>query len=123
MATAVEDVFELSPPARRILADMEVRGRGCISIRGPQSWKWFFAALKASGGYVWSDVVPTSCSSPDSRHKTGRSILYWLQPFCLNVSYCCQQSIAIVQPTVYKRLYQWPQIKRLLSEIIWRNDG
>ena len=30
MPTAVEDVLELSPPARGILADMEVRRRGCL---------------------------------------------------------------------------------------------
>ena len=36
MPTGVEDVLELSPPARRLLADMEVRRHGCISIRGPQ---------------------------------------------------------------------------------------
>jgi len=32
MPTAVEDVLELTLPARTILADMEVRRRGCISI-------------------------------------------------------------------------------------------
>ena len=53
MPTAVEDVLELSPPARKSLADMEVRGRGCISLRGPQSWKWSFVALEASGGCAW----------------------------------------------------------------------
>jgi len=52
MPTAVEDVLELSPPARRILADMEVWCHGCISIRGLQSWKWSFAAPEASGGCV-----------------------------------------------------------------------
>ena len=31
MPTAIEDVLGLSPPARRILADMEVRRRGCIA--------------------------------------------------------------------------------------------
>jgi len=58
------------------------------SIRGPPTWKRSFAALEATKD--WTDVVPTSCS----RHQTSRSILYWLQPFYLSVSYSRQQSIA-----------------------------
>ena len=50
--TAVEDVLKLFPPASRILADMEVRRRGCICIRAPQSWQRSFAAPEASGGCV-----------------------------------------------------------------------
>jgi len=37
MPTAVEDVLELSLAARGILADVQVRRRGCVSIRRPQS--------------------------------------------------------------------------------------
>ena len=52
MPTAVKDVLELPPPARRILADMEVRRGECISIREPHCWKWSFAVPEASGGCV-----------------------------------------------------------------------
>jgi len=73
MTTAVKDVRELSPlgtaPACRILADMEMRRRRCISIRGPQSWTWSFAVPEASGGCVgleWCglDVVLQTLDEP-----------------------------------------------------------
>jgi len=112
MPTAVEDILVLSPRARRILADMEVRRRECISTRGSQSWKMIFCStgnqwrLRRTG-VMWSNVVSPSCS----RHITSRSILCWLKPFYLSVSYSCQQSTAVVQATMYKRLYQWPQTR------------
>ena len=37
--------------ARRNLADMAMWRRGCICIRGPQSWKWSFAAPEGCVGY------------------------------------------------------------------------
>ena len=112
MPAAVEDVLKLSLQERRILADVEVRRHGCISIRGPQSWKWSFATPEASGGCVGLEWCGTAIVL-QTLNEPQYSVL---QPFYLSVSYFCQQSIAVVQPTMYKG----NDLKRLLSEIVVR---
>jgi len=57
MPTAVEEVLELSPPARTILADMEVRRRGCFNK--VVLWRFkFFSSVKMSEARLdkfWKD--------------------------------------------------------------------